>query len=285
MDLLLKKIFLIFLKIVPERLKDYFINITIKFLKNTDILTYAYNNIGILNWESEAISGEKFVIEKILKRKFNNKKHIISFDIGANIGRYCQLLNDSFPESEIYAFEPNPYTFEILKKNTQSKNIKIFNFGFGTNNIKSKIYTYKDDLISGHASIYEKFKDVINKDTAIKEVLAIDIEIKTLDSFCFEYGLTYLDFVKIDAEGSEFNIIKGATKLIERNRIGIIQFEFNVTNILSRTFLKDFYDTLSLNYNFYRIDTCRLISLGRYNSDNEIFKYQNILVVNKDIDK
>jgi len=285
MDFLLKKIFPIFLKTVPERLKDYFINLTIKQLKNTDVLNYAYNKIGILNWEGEGISGEKYVIEKKIKEIFKNKKRILNFDIGANIGGYCQLLNESFPESEIYAFEPNPYTFEILKKNTQSSNIKIFNIGFGDKNKKSKIYTYKDDLISGHASVYEKFKDVISKDTAIKEVVALDINIKTIDSFCLEHGLNYLDFVKIDAEGSEYNIIKGAKNLIERNRIGVIQFEFNVTNILSRTFLKDFYDILSSKYNFYRIDTCRLIALGRYNSDNEIFKYQNIIVINKFIDK
>ena len=53
-----------------------------------------------------------------------------------------------------------------------------------------------------------------------------------------------IDFIKIDVEGHELAVLQGAVNMINQNRIKVIQFEFNVANILSRVFLKDFYDLL-----------------------------------------
>ena len=74
-------------------------------------------------------------------------------------------------------------------------------------------------------------------------------------------------------------VLKGAIKLISENRVGIIQFEFNEMNIVSRVFLRDFYKILD-KYNIYRLDSNKLIPLLEYNSTNEIFKFQNLLAVN-----
>jgi hypothetical protein len=66
--------------------------------------------------------------------------------------------------------------------------------------------------------------------------------------------------------------------MISLDRIDFIQFEFNEMNIISRVFLKDFYQILS-NYNLYRLDSNRLIPLFNYDSTNEIFKFQNFLAI------
>jgi FkbM family methyltransferase len=279
-----KKAYCLLLKMIPKKRHDDFIVLTVKALKGTDLLTYAYNNIGILKWENEEISGEKFVIAKILKMKLFEKNGNVFFDVGANIGNYSKTLSAFFPKSQIFAFEPNPNTFKTLQKNSKGNNIKIFQFGFGSQNMHEKMYTYKDDPQSEHASIFKEYKNVINEVLAKKETLSFDIEIRTIDSFCEEMGIEHIDFIKIDTEGYEYEVIKGSGKLLKENKIGIIQFEFNVANILSRTFLKDFYDLLSTQYNFYRVDTERLISLGSYDSTNEIFKFQNILVINKTLE-
>lgn len=284
MDKILKRFFCFILKCIPDNLKDEYINLTINELKNIDILTYAYNNIGILKWENPERSGEKFVIEKILKIKLNKKNEFIFFDVGANIGNYSKMLSEIYPECCIYAFEPNPKTYEILKRNIDKDNVRIFNIGLGSNNINKKIYTYKDDLQSEHASIYKNHKDVISEELSKKEVVSMNSVIKTLDSFCTENNVKNIDFIKIDTEGYEYEVLKGSKKFIEQNKIGIIQFEFNVSNILSRTFIKDFYDLLSSRYNFYRVDTEKLIPLGTYSSKNEIFEFQNILAINRNLD-
>ena len=61
-----------------------------------------------------------------------------------------------------------------------------------------------------------------------------------------------------------------------------MQFEFNEMNVISRVFLKDFYDLLGDEWDFFRLDTRKLIYLGRrYDSANEIFKFQNIVAIRK----
>lgn len=275
-----------FLKTIPEKFKDEFIYLTINTLKNTDVLTYAYNNIGILKWENQEISGEKFVIEEILKPIVSKQSKMIFFDVGANVGSYSLMLSEIISKSEIYAFEPNPLTYRILKNNLvhiNNKNIKILNFGFGRYNSTEYLYTYKNEPQSGHASLFKEYKDVIDSEQSKKEIIPLEVTLKRMDTFCLENGIDYIDFIKIDTEGYEYNIISGAKELLQENRIGIIQFEFNVTNIISKTFLKDFYDILYPRYKFYRVDTKRIIPLGEYKSINEIFSFQNILAINETI--
>ena len=62
-----------------------------------------------------------------------------------------------------------------------------------------------------------------------------------------------IDLLKIDTEGNEFNVLKGAKKLFEFNKIKAIHFEFNQMNIVSKSSFKDFWDLLNENFIFYRI--------------------------------
>ncbi len=86
--------------------------------------------------------------------------------------------------------------------------------------------------------------------------------------------------MKLDTEGHELEVLKGATGLISQDAIGVIQFEFNEMNVLSRVFLRDFYRLLE-GYYMYRLDSNRLVPLYRYSSENEIFRFQNFVAFNK----
>jgi hypothetical protein len=66
--------------------------------------------------------------------------------------------------------------------------------------------------------------------------------------------------------------------MINGGNIKIIQFEFNEMNIVSRVFLKDFYQILKA-YKIYRLCETELIPLFHYDSINEIFKFQNIIAI------
>ena len=75
-------------------------------------------------------------------------------------------------------------------------------------------------------------------------------------------------------------VLEGARELILGKMINIIAFEFNEMNVISRVFLKDFFNILP-EYNFFRLLQDGYISLS-YSSLNEIFAYQNIIAVRKD---
>lgn len=242
-----------------------------------DLLLVAYNNIGILKYENDIVSGEHFLVTRVLKKNLGNIERPVMFDIGANVGMYSIMLAKEFPVASIYAFEPNINTFNQLVDNVGSL-AKCINAGMGEEEKAEKIFTYSDNLASSHATIYrEAFRAFYKRN----DVVEIDFQLTTLDLFCEQEKITGVDFLKIDTEGNELNVLKGATRMLSERKIKIVQFEFGECDVFSRVFLQDFYAMLS-EYNIYRLDSERLIPLFEYNSINEIFRFQNFIAVIKD---
>lgn len=257
------------------RQKDVFLRMVFNLFER-DPLLFAYNNNGILNYENEIVSGENFLISNILPKYIPTNKKALIFDVGANIGTYSSNLASIFSNSTIYSFEPNINTFNLLRKNVEKlNNIISINIGLSDVKIESEIYTYLNDLNSEHASLYkEVFRD-LHKD---KSITSVKIELERLDEFCNNYNIDYIDFLKIDTEGNELDVLKGGIQMINKGRVKLIQFEFNEMNVISRVFLKDFYEILK-DYKIYRLSEKQLIPLYQYNSINEIFKFQNMLAI------
>ena len=246
--------------------------------KGLDLLKIAYNKIGILKYQSPKLSGETYLMDTILKSQLASKAKPVLFDVGANVGNYTQELTETFPEASIYAFEPNNHTYAELKK-YQNLRVHCINSGLGSEEKMNIMYSYANDLNSEHATLY---KDVLTDLHGTKTVQEINFHITSLDKFSILNNLEFIDFLKIDTEGHELEVLKGAKEMLSKNKIGIIQFEFNEMNVVSRVFLKDFYSFLS-NYFIYRLDSERLIPLFSYSSSNEIFQFQNFVAFNKAI--
>lgn len=235
--------------------------------------------MGILKYQTFEISGEQYVLEKILPAKLQAGAAPVFFDVGANIGEFSTALSKIYPAARIYSFEPSKYTFEKLTANTkQYQNINRVNLGMGSEKTEMPIYTYESELDSGHASVFKDVLDGLHKADKLVEQI---IQIGTIKEYCDEQGIEKIDFLKIDTEGFELEVLRGAKQLIDERKITMIQFEFNEMNVVSRVFLKDFYALLK-GYEFYRVDTKALIPLYHYQPVNEIFQIQNILAVLKD---
>lgn len=244
-------------------------------LGQIDLLTLAYQKIGILNSENDVVSGEHFVISSFLK-KMLSKDRPVFFDVGANRGFYAEALTKYFPQAMIFAFEPNADAYALMKGRLSLSNVQMFRMGFDTERSKKTIYAYTDEPASSHSSVFKEVFTVLHPKT---EIRGTEFECTTIDDFCAEHGIDFIDFMKIDTEGSEYNILRGAQKMLTSNKIRFVQFEFNEMNIISRVFLRDFYNLLK-QYTFYRLSENRLIPLGGYDPKNEIFRFQNILAVN-----
>lgn len=255
--------------------KDFFLQYIFRKLER-DPLNFAYNNIGILNYENDKVSGEDFLLAEVLPLYISTSKNTVFFDVGANIGEYSTNLAAIYSNSDIYSFEPNINTFNILRKNVDSlKTITPINIGLSDTKKKSEIFTYLSDLNSQHASLYEEVFSELHKNT---NIISINIELDSLDNFCIKNNINTIDFLKIDTEGNEWDVLTGSIQMINKGKIKIIQFEFNEMNIISRVFLKDFYQILK-DYKIYRLSEKGLIPIFQYNSTNEIFKFQNILAI------
>lgn len=255
---------------------SYIERLFIKVLKllKTDLLVHAHVQIGV--GHNTYQSGEEYVIKHVIKKVLNRDPEVI-FDVGANIGEYAKILAATFPLAHIYCFEPVPANFANLANNTKGLNTinTLTALGSRSGTLTLHIGANNDD--GSMATAYEAtlqtffpFAGEVNQ--------VVETPMTTLDEFC-ENKIDEIDFLKIDVEGYELEVLKGAIKLIKENRIKIIQFEFGEHNIFSKSFMYDFYQTLK-SYTFYRIaPQNKIIPMGAYNPSLEIFRYQNILAI------
>lgn len=241
-----------------------------------NLLRYAYSLQGIGVPNDMMTNGEYFFLKKL--RKVVEKKKPVIFDVGANKGEYIKLVKKVFPEAIIHAFEPNPQTFKELKLVGKSfSNTYLNNFALGQDQTKVSLYTYENDQTSGHSSLHSDLHNFTSK-----SLIHFTVDSFSMREYCVENAINEIDFLKLDVEGSELNVLKGASELISSGKISCIQFEFNEMNIASRTFLKDFYHLLEDKYFLFRLKEGLLAPLGEYAPKYEIFIIQNLLAINKE---
>ena len=135
----------------------------------------------------------------------------VALDIGANIGNHSIFFSDYF--SQIMAFEPNPHTYRLLEYNAAFRsNISSHNLGLGDK--KGDFLLVENTSNYGGSAICENESN--NKQTSIQ--VAVDI----LDDFLDVNSS--IEFIKIDVEGFEEKVIRGASRIIQEHQ-PIIVFE------------------------------------------------------------
>ncbi|MDH4227404.1 MAG: FkbM family methyltransferase [Deltaproteobacteria bacterium] len=231
-------------------------------------------NIGL--GPSLADSGEVGVIRRVAA-KVTAPGGAVLFDVGANEGEYSRLLVSHFPgDSRIYAFEPSKRTFERLTAAVKDlPTVTCHNAGLGS--IKGTLTLHYNIDGSDQASVHGKRSGQAGE-------VSETVTITTIDAFCRDNGIKKIDFMKIDVEGHELEVLKGAASMLEANAIDYIQFEFGKPNIESRTFFRDFYDMLSPRYEIYRVLKDGVRRIDRYRELHEVFVVvTNFLAVRKNL--
>lgn len=221
-------------------------------------------------------SGELYVCELLKKLGMDGER--VFFDVGANIGEYTKTLKEHFPKSTIHCFEPAKETFKVLEENVgANENVVLNNIAISDRAEERKLYY--DDELSGLASLYKRKLDYYNIDFSKSEI----VKVGTLDDYCERYHIDVIDFLKMDVEGNEFKALQGAGRLLQENRINIIQLEFGGTNIDARTYFRDFWNLLHENYYAYRILKNGLWEIKRYTERLECFCCTNYMFINKEL--
>ena len=168
------------------------------------------------------------------------------FDVGGNIGFFVMYLNQDLKDATVFSFEPIPETYELLQRNTDAHNqlqLKMFNCGLSdepgtatfTHYPKSNVCStmcpqdspeyfrnsrkYVLDEIRKRGAIWKTLVDftpafmwyplteVIRRH--YKQVVRVECEIRTISDVIEENNVEQIDYLKIDTEGAELNILKG----------------------------------------------------------------------------
>ena len=125
-------------------------------------------------------------------------------DIGANTGYYGIMSAYLFPASKTYSFEPLLVHCNLIRQSAalnKLSNVDVIECGLGEKNETMNIYTAG----SGTTLIKDFTTDTGN---------VMQVPIRTLDEVMSEKHIESIDFIKIDVEGFEFEVLKGAKKSI-----------------------------------------------------------------------
>ena len=160
-----------------------------------------------------------------------------AIDIGANIGLWSKDLSSYF--DRLVCFEPNPYCEDYLKKNVNLDKSKINSCALGEKNEIKNLFIHP--LNSGASSFVNKTKIGFKKDSGViygefpKETLQKKVEVKKLDDFNFNN----IDFIKIDVQGYELSVLKGAYSTLKFNNPILCIEEDNPSNSETIPFLEN----------------------------------------------
>jgi len=243
---------------------------------NRHLFKLSLRGLGVLNSEISSATGEDYLLEH-LSKKWNPK---IIIDVGSNTDAYGYKF---FSSATIYAVEPHPQTFKKLKiKFKGIGRIKKCNLAMSNQNGQAKLWDFAEESelkkTQPTSQLSSLNKDAIN-DIHGQKAQAFLVKKMTLDSFATKYKINKIDFLKIDTEGHELQVLQGAKKLLAAKKIDLIQFEFNEMNVLSGSFLRNFIELLP-SYRLFRLMPRGLYPLDDYKPlTHELFGFQNILAV------
>ena len=207
---------------------------------------------------------QKKKVTYILKNIFNNNKIRTIVDIGAHKGETVDYFSNFFSYDKIYCFEPNPASFFFLKKyklsleeNLQSK-IELFNYALGKKKGKINFYSGNESSsstvhnINFTSNYYKKKNKYLNPFAQNKEAFKkINVNVNTLQNFITSKNIKTIDLLKIDTEGSELNIIKGAKDKIKR--IKVLYFEHHYDNMIMKKYTFSDINTYLLKKGFFKV--------------------------------
>ena len=132
--------------------------------------------------------------------------------VGLNIGAGTGETNHLFSDFDIvYCFEPNIYSFDLLKKSAPD-NLKLYNYGISDIEGDKTFNNYDHFLYSSLLDFDEdgEFYKLLSKtDSGFDDCTwKTKIKLKRLDTFITENNLKHINFIKIDTQGHDLNVVK-----------------------------------------------------------------------------
>ncbi len=248
-------------------------------IKNQDYLnkTYIYYDLSLY----ELLNISKFLF---------NKKPVF-FDIGANSGQWIELFNRilDYEYYTVYSFEADKDIFSLLKKTLNSiknSNFNIYNLALGDKKETKIFYQVPSSVDFG---ILSSFKKPIDKKI---KTIEKKIEVLTGDHFCKSNNISYIDFMKINVQGYETQVLKGFKNMLSQSNIKMIMLEFDYSYRYHDNYengIADFENFLrEFNYKLFDIVHIKKNKLKNFKDRNNFPLYLKlhhgyVIFVNKEI--
>jgi FkbM family methyltransferase len=152
---------------------------------------------------------------------FLNPNPVI-FDCGSNKAQWSDIILEEYGDNcEIYLFEPNPKLLSYTEiKYEYKKNIVFNDLAVSNHNGETNFY-YFENFNNELSSLHKQ--DWWEGELPVKEKT---IHIVKIDTYCKLRGIDYIDYLKLDLEGNEPQALEGCEKMLQEDKIRIIQIEY-----------------------------------------------------------
>lgn len=219
------------------------------------------------------LNGETWLLSTLAQRK-----DLLILDVGANLGQYAQAIRDVLgPSVKVHSFEPSPAAQQVFtNSHPNDPALHLHPYGLGAQSVQNMVL-HAHKMGGSGSSIFKKELPGSDYQYGLQET----INIRTLDEFLSEQGITKVDLLKIDVEGYELEVLKGAKAALANGAIDRIQFEFGEGSVAARIFMKDFVDLLSPGYQLFYLLRNGLVPIGRYSLTLENFNTTNYVALRK----
>lgn len=239
---------------------------------NRSLFSLALHGLGLLNSTDLKVSGEFAFLKRLLQQRLAP----VVLDVGANRGAYSSLVKQLSPGATVYAFEPHPDTFAVLAQHAEAAGFTALNAACSDALGDALLYDLAE---AKHGTSHATLNSATLESLYGLDAHSVSVDVITLDAFLQERGIERVDLLKIDTEGHDYRVLRGADHAIRDDRIDAIQFEFNEMNVVERIFLRDF-RLLLAGYELYRILPSGLLPMNTMGvTESELFGFQNIVAL------
>ena len=143
----------------------------------------------------------------------------VVFDVGANVGQSAKRYIARFPHSSVFCFEPVAKTYRQLERNMRgNKQVRCFRLALGSSRGKGSM------LSDGTSSM----NHLLNETTVSannRKIKTESVDILTLDDFCQTNDVNYISYLKVDTEGGDLEVLKGAENMLVKQSIDLVEVE------------------------------------------------------------
>jgi len=218
-------------------------------------------------------NGEYFILRRSLLG--SGSEIFVYIDGGANVGDNVMYLNSlgkaTSRKINIFAVEPAPVTFAKLSENVADTGAVLLNAALGDSMGCLDFYVDSNSATSGGNSALPHYY--------LNDSKKISVDQTTIDEIVRTYGLSRVNFLKLDVEGFELLALNGARASFELGLIDYVQLEYNQTWIPAKISLKDVFDFFApYDYSIYRIAPRGLLGITAYHYTIDDFYFSNLLI-------
>jgi FkbM family methyltransferase len=147
----------------------------------------------------------------------------VIFDVGAGDGETVALYRRAFPNALIYAFEPTSETADILRGRFDESVVVVdaaLGSTVGIGSLRVNQFQPTTSLLPTASAGPTFWGEGLLETQAV-----VNVPLTTVDAFCAERNIAFVDLMKIDVQGGELSVLEGARQLLERRRVGAVYFE------------------------------------------------------------